>query len=86
MSIESIKAKLASASGVLKRVSEKVEEKADYVNSREPEVMRHIDVAFQPHIDMLQEVDRGLDEIEDAVKVMEGNKGPPLSSDDSSKR
>jgi hypothetical protein len=74
--IERVKGKLGKAKDVLGQVTRHVESHADSVIGKGDDVMNHADKAFAPHYDMLKDTDKGLDELDDALKVMMGNGGP----------
>jgi hypothetical protein len=62
--------KLNKASGVVKRVTDAVEAKADAVIAREQPILDHADKAFAPHMSGLDQADKQLDQVEDALNQM----------------
>lgn len=85
MSIEALKAKLATAAGVVAEVEADISAKADAIIGRRDELKAKSTQAFAPHNSMLDEASKGLDDVTNALTVL-SNGGPPLSSGDSSKQ
>jgi len=78
--IERVKAKMGVAKNVLSDVTKHLEAHADRVVGKGTDVMNHADKTFAPHYDMLKDADKGLDELDDALHVIDGNGGPLPSS------
>jgi len=82
--MDRLKEKLALAAGVAVRVTSAIEKDADALIARENEIADHSKKAFAPHHAALDQRKRELNQLEDALKIME-NADPLASTDDSSR-
>jgi len=69
--------KLAAAAAVAPRQATKIEARADRIIAMEPEIERLTDDSFGPHEAMLDEAQRGLDDLRHQLATMSNI--PPLS-------
>src|SRR5712671_6786080 len=82
--MDRLKEKLALAAGVAVRATVAIEKDADVLIARESEIADHSKKAFAPHHAALDQRKRELNQLEDALKIME-NADPLEGSGDSSK-
>jgi hypothetical protein len=75
-SMSRLSEKLAAAAAVAPRQHAKIEERADRVIAREPEIERQTDQAFILHERMLDDAENGLAALERELATMSNN--PPL--------
>lgn len=75
--MDRLKEKLARAAGVAKRATDAIESDADKLIAREDELTQARLKAFKPHHDSLDSRARELDQLEDALKILD-NGAPPL--------
>ena len=74
--------KFKQAGGVLARIHAKAEAKADSVIAREAVLEQRIETAFAPHVAMLDETEKGLDDVErQLATVTNGNPLPDTKTD-----
>lgn len=71
--------KLAAAGAVALRQHGKIEERADRIIAREPEIERQADEAFLPHERMLDEAENGLAALEKELAVLTNHPPSGLS-------
>lgn len=69
--------KLKQAGGVVIRQTAKIEARADAILERETSIEAMTDQAFSPHEAILSEAEKGLQDVESALRLL-GNGGPPL--------
>src|SRR5216684_7667174 len=81
--MDRLKEKLALAAGVAPRVTAAIEKDADVLIAREGDVVLRSRNAFAPHHAALDQRIRELNQLEDALKIME-NADPLAGTDDSS--
>ncbi len=81
--MDRLKEKLALAAGVAVRATAAIEKDADVLIAREDEIDAHRRSAFAPHHAAIDQRLRELNQLEDALKIME-NADPLASSGDSS--
>lgn len=62
--------KLTQAAGVAKRVSDSIEARADAIIAREAHVKSREEAAFAPHENLLSGAEKGLDEVEAAIRQL----------------
>lgn len=70
--------KLAKAAGVVGRQTAKIEARADSLIAREDEIEKRTDAVFTPHESILSTAERGLDGLEDKLRLM--SNGDPLQA------
>ena len=75
--MDRLKEKLAKAAGVAKRATDAIEADADRLIAREDEITSKRENAFKPHHAVLDSRSRELDQLEDALKILD-NGAPPL--------
>jgi len=80
--MDRLKEKLALAAGVAPRATAAIEKDADALIAREGEIAEHSKKAFAPHHAALDQRTRELNQLEDALKIME-NADPLAGTDDS---
>jgi hypothetical protein len=82
--MDRLKEKLALAAKVAPNATAAIEKDADALIARGPEIAERSKKAFEPHHAALNQRSRELDQLEDALKIME-NADPLESSGDTSK-
>jgi hypothetical protein len=71
LTVDRLKEKLTKAAGVAPRLTVAIEKDADDLIARETQLMTRKDEAFKPHFAVLDSHKRDLDQLEDALKVVE---------------
>jgi hypothetical protein len=74
--------KLALAKGIAPKHAAAIEARADAIIAADPEMGKLTDEAFAPHESLLDEAQKGLDDLKKELATMTNN--PPLSESDSS--
>lgn len=74
-----LREKLATAAGIAKGLEQVIEGRADALISRGGELKVRTNEAFVKHEARLDEAGQGLDELEDALRLLD-NGGPPLDA------
>jgi len=81
MEMSRLSEKLKLAGGVVSRVSTKIEARADALIAREPEIEARTDEVFNPHEAIIGDAEKGLDDLEAALRLMSNGAPLELSSD-----
>lgn len=74
--------KLALAAAVAPRQAAKIEARADKIIAQEPDIEKQTDDAFSGHESILEEAQKGLDDLRKELATMTNN--PPLPASDAS--
>jgi hypothetical protein len=85
MSTQRIADKLKAAGQVTKRVTDNIEQRADALIAREADINKKTEAAFAPHDAILDEHHKGLDELENSLRLLSNDPLPPGASSDPTK-